>query len=145
MEQVAPGRARIEHPFLGALQLSAEPAADGSTPELLFCENETNTQRLFGTPSEHAMAKGRHQRSRRRRARATVNPGAPRHEMRVLVSTDRGAGRHGRAARCGCGRERRRVDPTGVSFDQIMTQREAKPTSSTPSSPRRPRQRMKHW
>ena len=38
----------IDHPFLGSLDLLAAPATDGSTPTLLFCENETNTERLFG-------------------------------------------------------------------------------------------------
>jgi Mannosylglycerate hydrolase MGH1-like glycoside hydrolase domain/Glycosyl hydrolase family 63 C-terminal domain len=43
--------ARIEHPFLGTLELLAGAAPDGAAPELLFCENETNSGRLFGVPS----------------------------------------------------------------------------------------------
>jgi len=43
--------ARIGHPYLGALELLAGPAPDGAAPELLFCENETNTGRLYGVPS----------------------------------------------------------------------------------------------
>jgi hypothetical protein len=39
----------VAHPFLGPLELIAGPEPDGSAPRLLFCENETNTQRLFGT------------------------------------------------------------------------------------------------
>jgi len=39
----------IDHPFLGQLELLAGPAPDGAAPTALFCENETNTQRLFGT------------------------------------------------------------------------------------------------
>jgi hypothetical protein len=38
----------IEHPFLGALQLLADPGPDGTVPTALFCENETNHQRLYG-------------------------------------------------------------------------------------------------
>ncbi|HEV3295020.1 MAG TPA: hypothetical protein VG123_39075 [Streptosporangiaceae bacterium] len=38
----------VEHPFLGSLELLADAAPDGTTPELLFCENETNMARLFG-------------------------------------------------------------------------------------------------
>jgi hypothetical protein len=34
--------ARIEHPFLGTIELLAGTAPDGTTPELLFCENETS-------------------------------------------------------------------------------------------------------
>jgi hypothetical protein len=38
----------VEHPFLGQLELIAGPGPDGTGPTVLFCENETNTQRLFG-------------------------------------------------------------------------------------------------
>ena len=36
------------HPFLGALELTGGPGPGGAAPSLLFCENETNTARLFG-------------------------------------------------------------------------------------------------
>jgi hypothetical protein len=39
---------RVEHPYLGALELIAASGPDGTDPDLLFCENETNTARLFG-------------------------------------------------------------------------------------------------
>ena len=39
---------RVEHPFLGALELLAGAAPDGASPVPLFCENETNDARLFG-------------------------------------------------------------------------------------------------
>jgi hypothetical protein len=39
----------IEHPFLGTLELLADLAPDGARPRPLFCENETNTSRLFGS------------------------------------------------------------------------------------------------
>jgi hypothetical protein len=42
---------RIGHPFLGDLELVAGPGPDGTEPTLLFCENETNTQRLYGAES----------------------------------------------------------------------------------------------
>jgi hypothetical protein len=38
----------VAHPFLGPLELIAGSGPDGLVPRLLFCENETNTQRLFG-------------------------------------------------------------------------------------------------
>ena len=41
----------MDHPFLGDLELMAGTAPDGSTPAMLFCENETNDQRLFGVPA----------------------------------------------------------------------------------------------
>src|ERR1700761_8975358 len=39
----------IEHPFLGALELLADTALDGTAPRPLFCENETNYERLFNS------------------------------------------------------------------------------------------------
>jgi hypothetical protein len=40
----------IDHPWLGSLALDAGPGPgpDGASPQLLFCENETNVDRLFG-------------------------------------------------------------------------------------------------
>ena len=42
-----------------------------ATPTLLFTENETNTQRLFGAPNRTPVRQGRHQRLRRPRPDAT--------------------------------------------------------------------------
>jgi len=41
----------VHHPFLGALELLAGPGPDGAAPEALFCENETNVERLYGGES----------------------------------------------------------------------------------------------
>jgi Mannosylglycerate hydrolase MGH1-like glycoside hydrolase domain/Glycosyl hydrolase family 63 C-terminal domain len=38
----------VQHPFIGELELLAGQRPGGSPPELLFCENETNTALLFG-------------------------------------------------------------------------------------------------
>ncbi len=38
----------IRHPFLGELELMAAPGPDGTGPSLLFCENDSNDQRLYG-------------------------------------------------------------------------------------------------
>ncbi len=46
-----------EHPFLGALELLADTGPDGSAPALLFCENETNARRLFGSDTSPAYPK----------------------------------------------------------------------------------------
>jgi len=51
LEAAGAASARIEHPYLGALELLAGSAPDGTAPELLYCENETNTGRLFGVPA----------------------------------------------------------------------------------------------
>lgn len=39
---------RISHPSLGELELLTGPDPEGAAPTLLFCENETNTQLLYG-------------------------------------------------------------------------------------------------
>ncbi len=39
------------HEELGRFELALGPAPDGSAPELLFTENETNQERLFGAPN----------------------------------------------------------------------------------------------
>jgi Mannosylglycerate hydrolase MGH1-like glycoside hydrolase domain len=40
-----------DHPFLGRLELVAGDGPDGAPPEVLFCDNETNDERLFGSAS----------------------------------------------------------------------------------------------
>ena len=45
----AGGVVQTEHPFLGALELHADAGPDGNAPSLLFCDNETNNERVFGT------------------------------------------------------------------------------------------------
>ena len=49
LRQLAPGLVQCDHVSLGRYFLEAEPAADGSAPELLFVENETNARLLFGS------------------------------------------------------------------------------------------------
>ena len=39
----------VPHPFAGDLELLAGPLPDGSRPDVLFCENDTNTARLYGS------------------------------------------------------------------------------------------------
>jgi len=38
----------IDHPFAGTLELIGAVGPDGTGPQLLFCENETNLARLYG-------------------------------------------------------------------------------------------------
>src|SRR4029077_18631862 len=47
-----PARCLTEHPFLGQLEVLAGAAPDGATPQVLFCDNETNAERLFGVPND---------------------------------------------------------------------------------------------
>jgi hypothetical protein len=56
LRQVEPGRIEATHPTLGVFTLDAEPA-DGRVPELLFTENETNYERVFGMQGASRYAK----------------------------------------------------------------------------------------
>jgi Glycosyl hydrolase family 63 C-terminal domain len=59
LSQIAPGVIRAEHPRLGIYHLHA----DGDLSDVLFCENESNTQRLWGDPPSAGYFKdGFHQR-----------------------------------------------------------------------------------
>jgi hypothetical protein len=74
LEAAGASRIRVEHPFLGELELLAGPGPDGISPTAVFCENETNAERVFGaapaTPypkdgiNDHVVS-----------GAATVNPG----------------------------------------------------------------------
>jgi hypothetical protein len=44
------GRATLDHPLAGPMELLAGPGPDGRMPAALFCENETNLARLYGSP-----------------------------------------------------------------------------------------------
>jgi hypothetical protein len=48
LREAGPGRVRCDHATLGRYFLDVEPGPDGA-PELLFTENETNAERLFGS------------------------------------------------------------------------------------------------
>jgi Glycosyl hydrolase family 63 C-terminal domain len=51
LEQAAPGRVRAEHETLGAFVLDAASGPGGEAPEIVFTDNETNFDRLFGAPN----------------------------------------------------------------------------------------------
>ena len=44
-------RIRASHPELGDYELHVGAGPDGTPPALLFCENETNAPRIFGSPA----------------------------------------------------------------------------------------------
>ena len=124
--------ARIEHPFLGTLELLAGPAPDGAAPELLFCENETNSGPPVRRALGHALPQGRHRRPCDPR-RGHGEPGPPRHQVRRLVPADGPAGRHrtgqapAAAGHRAAGRHRG-TDPAvalGADFDRIVAARRA--------------------
>ncbi len=48
---------RATHPTLGRYELLADDTAEGARPEALFCDNETNAARVFGTDATTAHPK----------------------------------------------------------------------------------------
>jgi hypothetical protein len=127
MQQVGPGHVRIEHPFLGDYELSVAPAPGGSpdAPPILFCENETNNARLFGSASSTPWPKdgiNDHVVS----GRPTVNPAQRGTKCAAWYRLTVAAGatvelrlRLRPAALPDTG------DVLGTSFDEIMTQRQS--------------------
>ena len=51
LEQIGEDRLAAEHATLGKFQLVVQPLPDGTLPQFLFTENETNNARLFQTAS----------------------------------------------------------------------------------------------
>jgi hypothetical protein len=49
LSAAGPDAVDIGHPFLGDLELLGGPGPTGAGPTLLFCDNETNYQRLYGS------------------------------------------------------------------------------------------------
>ncbi len=118
----------VEHPFIGDLEFLAGDGPDGRSPELLFCENETNTRLLFGAEPITLYPKdgiGDHVIS----GAGTVNPGktgtkcsawyrltvAPGQTAEVRLRLRKpGSGPGGEAAGGG---------PLGADFDQVIALR----------------------
>ena len=112
---------------LAGYRLEAAPGPDGAQPEALFCENETNAPRIFGSDATTPYPKdgiNDHVVS----GAATVNPEGVRHEGCAALPRDRA----GRAARpsCGCGCTGPRDEAgdatwAGAAFDEVVAAREA--------------------
>ena len=56
MAAVSATEVDVAHPTLGRFRFAVEPAGD-AVPELIFTENETNAERLFGAPNRSAFCK----------------------------------------------------------------------------------------
>ncbi len=91
---------RVDHPLLGTRYLYCE----GDVP-LLFTENETNSQRIFGVPEHVRLRQGRDQRLHCPRPRRRSEPGEDRDHRRGPLPVDHRSGRvpGGAPAAVGCG------------------------------------------
>ena len=57
LRRAGDGLVSAQHETLGRLQLAVAPGPDGTLPELLFTENESNTERLYGTTNAQPYVK----------------------------------------------------------------------------------------
>jgi hypothetical protein len=121
----------IDHPIVGAMELIAAAGRDGAEPQLLFCENETNLQRLYGaapvTPypkdgiNDHVVHGAPTVNPEGAGTKCafwyqlTVPPGQTA-ELRLRLRPT-ASGRPGRAATA--------ADPLGAGFSQVMAERRA--------------------
>ena len=105
-------RSRLDHDTLGMRWLVAE-----GSPELLFTDNDTNFERLWGAPNESALREGRDRRLRRARGRGTRQPRAHGHQGRAPLSRD---ARPRRVARRRAA-ARRRAGRSGISSAATST------------------------
>ncbi len=48
LQATGPRSVTLEHPIVGAMELLAATGPNGTDPELLFCDNDTNVARLYG-------------------------------------------------------------------------------------------------
>ena len=74
MSQVGGAEILADHPSLGRFRLVAEPGAEGQGPELLFTENETNVERIFGKPNPGPYVKDAFHRYVIEGRKGAVNP-----------------------------------------------------------------------
>ncbi|HEX2806025.1 MAG TPA: glucosidase, partial [Kineosporiaceae bacterium] len=120
----------IEHPFLGSLELLAGPGPDGVSPVPLFCENETNLDRLYGVPAATPYPKdGIHDHVIG--GAATVNPDQRGTKCafwyRLTVAPGETAELRLRLAPAGAAGNGpdRSVAPLGDGFERVVSQRRA--------------------
>ena len=117
------GRLAIRHEELGRFAMDVSAAPDGSRPELLFTENETNTERLFGTPNQSAFVKDAfHERVVHGRADA-VNPARVGSKAAAWYRLELAPGASARLRLWLCLEPERGADPLGASFDATLAAR----------------------
>ena len=114
---------------------ASSPAAspDGGAPEWLFTENETNSERLCGTPNATPYVKDAFHEYVVRGRQDAVNPARTGTKAAALYRLELAAGGRGRRSGCGSSpRTRRRRSPSApTSTDGVRSSACAKPTPST--------------
>ena len=82
------------------------PARPSGRPSALFCENETNTERLFGVPVRDAVPEGRLSTTTSCTARPTVNPRQVGTKAALHYRLELAARGRPRLSSCGCAERR---------------------------------------
>ncbi len=109
MAAVSATEVDVAHPTLGRFRFAVEPLGD-AVPELIFTENETNAERLFGAPNRSAFCKDAFHAYVVRGDAEAVNPSRWGTKMAAVHALVIPAGRRGAAAHApdrGQRRERR--------------------------------------
>ena len=86
------GLLETEHTELGKCWLAAGPGPDGTTPQFLFTENETNTRELFGVENRTPYVKDAFNEFVVHGRTDTVNPGQAGTKAAVLYQVEIPAG-----------------------------------------------------
>src|SRR5262249_1576122 len=113
------------HASLGSFRLAVGPSPDGEPPELLFTDNETNTQRLFGAPNPTPFVRDAFHRLLIQGERGAVNAegtgtkAAPRYALAIPAGEER-------TVRLRLFSEEATPDsPLGASFEATFSRRRA--------------------
>ena len=123
LRRAGPARIDADHQSLGRYVLEAEPAAGEPVPELLFTDNETNTERLFSSASAQPHVKDAFHRYVVGGERGAVNPAGAGTKAAVHYVLTIPAGEE-RVVQLRL-REQRpmAVDAFGAGFDRVFEER----------------------
>ena len=119
-----PGRVVCEHPSLGHYYAEIGPSPDGSQPEMLVTNNETNFERIFGFASETPYVKDAFHRRVIEGERGAINPA--RHGTKAAAwhrMTIEGGKSATIRLRLRAAEEAERNGELGAAFEAILTAR----------------------
>jgi hypothetical protein len=114
---------RAHHATLGTFRLWVEPGADGHRPELLFTDNETNSERLFGTPNPGPYVRDAFHDFVVHGRREAVNPAATGTKAAAHHVLDIPAGGHRTVRLRLCSEDEVPRQAFGATFDEIFRNR----------------------
>ena len=119
-----PGRVVCEHPSLGKYYAEIGPSPDGSRPEMLITNNETNFERIFGFASETPYVKDAFHRFVIEGEREAINPARHGTKAAAWHRMTIGAGESATIRlRLRAAEDTERNGELGASFDDILDDR----------------------